>query len=56
MQMNSKRKYRANRSVQIATEILVAAVVESAERHFDGADKFDSGARWPSFTIQGGER
>jgi hypothetical protein len=33
-----------------------AAPVESAERHFGGLDKFDSGARWPSFTTQGGGR
>jgi NAD(P)-dependent dehydrogenase (short-subunit alcohol dehydrogenase family) len=33
-----------------------AALVESAERHFGGLDKFDSGARWPSFTTQGGGR
>jgi hypothetical protein len=31
-----------------------AALVESAERHFGGLDKFDSGTRWPSFTTQGG--
>ena len=31
-----------------------AALVESAERHFGGLDKFDSGARWPGFTTQGG--
>jgi hypothetical protein len=33
-----------------------AALVESAERHFGGLDKFDRGARWPSFTAQGGGR
>jgi hypothetical protein len=33
-----------------------AALVESAERHFGGLDKFDSGTRWPSFTTQGGAR
>lgn len=33
-----------------------AALVGSAERHFGGLDKFDSGARWPSFTTQGGGR
>src|SRR5262249_2975307 len=33
-----------------------AALVESAERHFGGRDKFDSGTRWPSFTTQGGGR
>jgi hypothetical protein len=33
-----------------------AALVESAERHFGGLDKFDSGTRWPSFTTQGGGR
>ena len=33
-----------------------AALVESAERYFGGLDKFDSGTRWPSFTIQGGGR
>jgi NADP-dependent 3-hydroxy acid dehydrogenase YdfG len=33
-----------------------AAFVESAERHFDGLDKFGSGTRWPSFTTQGGGR
>ncbi len=33
-----------------------AAPVESAERHFGGLDKFDSGTRWPSFTTQGGGR
>jgi hypothetical protein len=33
-----------------------AALVESAERHFGGLDKFDSGIRWPSFTTQGGGR
>jgi NAD(P)-dependent dehydrogenase (short-subunit alcohol dehydrogenase family) len=33
-----------------------AALVESAERHFGGLDKFDSGTRWPSFTTQGGDR
>ena len=33
-----------------------AALVESAERHFGGPDKFDSGTRWPSFTTQGGGR
>jgi NAD(P)-dependent dehydrogenase (short-subunit alcohol dehydrogenase family) len=33
-----------------------AALVESAERHFGGLDKFDSGARWSSFTTQGGGR
>ena len=33
-----------------------AAFVESSERHFGGLDSFDSGARWPSFTTQGGGR
>jgi NAD(P)-dependent dehydrogenase (short-subunit alcohol dehydrogenase family) len=33
-----------------------AALVESAERHFGGLDRFDSGTRWPSFTPQGGGR
>ena len=33
-----------------------AVVDESAERHFGGLDKFDSGTRWPSFTTQGGGR
>ena len=33
-----------------------AALVESAERHFGGLDKFDSGPRWPSFTTQEGGR
>ena len=33
-----------------------AALVESAERHFGGLDKFDSGTHWPSFTTQGGGR
>jgi hypothetical protein len=33
-----------------------AALVEGAERHFGGLDKFDSGTRWPSFTTQGGGR
>jgi NAD(P)-dependent dehydrogenase (short-subunit alcohol dehydrogenase family) len=33
-----------------------AALVGSAERHFGGLDKFDSGTRWPSFTTQGGDR
>ena len=33
-----------------------AALVESAEPHFGGLDKFDSGTRWPSFTTQGGDR
>jgi NAD(P)-dependent dehydrogenase (short-subunit alcohol dehydrogenase family) len=33
-----------------------AALVESAEQHFGGLDKFDSDARWPSFTTQGGGR
>ena len=33
-----------------------AAPVESAERHFGGLDKFDSGTHWPSFTTQGGGR
>ena len=33
-----------------------AALVESAERHFGGLDKFDSGTCWPSFTTQGGGR
>jgi NAD(P)-dependent dehydrogenase (short-subunit alcohol dehydrogenase family) len=32
------------------------ALVESAERHFCGLDKFDSGTRWPSLTTQGGGR
>ena len=32
------------------------ALVESAERHFGGLDKFDSGTRWPSFTTQRGGR
>jgi hypothetical protein len=32
------------------------AIVESADRHFGGLDKFDSGTRWPSFTTQGGGR
>jgi hypothetical protein len=32
------------------------ALVESADRHFGGLDKFDSGTRWPSFTTQGGGR
>jgi hypothetical protein len=32
------------------------ALVESAERHFGGLDKFDSGTRSPSFTTQGGGR
>lgn len=32
------------------------ALVESAQRHFGGLDKFDSGTRWPSFTTQGGRR
>jgi NAD(P)-dependent dehydrogenase (short-subunit alcohol dehydrogenase family) len=31
-----------------------AALVESAERHFGGLDKFESGTRWPSFTTLGG--
>ena len=33
-----------------------AALVESAERHFGGLDKFDGGTRRPSFTTQGGGR
>jgi NAD(P)-dependent dehydrogenase (short-subunit alcohol dehydrogenase family) len=33
-----------------------AAIVENAERHFGGLDKFDSRTRWPSFTTQGGGR
>ena len=33
-----------------------AALVESAERHFGGLDKFDRGARWPSFAAHGGGR
>ncbi|HZQ45935.1 MAG TPA: hypothetical protein VFC07_02905 [Verrucomicrobiae bacterium] len=33
-----------------------AALVKSAERHFGGLDKFDSGTRWLSFTTQGGSR
>jgi NAD(P)-dependent dehydrogenase (short-subunit alcohol dehydrogenase family) len=32
------------------------ALVESAERHFGGLDKFDSVIRWPTFTTQGGDR
>jgi peptide methionine sulfoxide reductase MsrB len=35
---------------------LFSLIVESAERHFGGLDKFDSGTRWPSFTTQGGGR
>lgn len=31
-----------------------AALVESAERHFGGLDKFHSETRWPGFTTQGG--
>ena len=31
-----------------------AALVESAERHFGGLDKFERGTRWPGFTTQGG--
>jgi hypothetical protein len=34
----------------------VATVVGSAERHFGGLDKFDSGTRRPSFTTLGGGR
>jgi len=33
-----------------------AALVESAERHFGGLHKLDSGTRWPSFTKHGGGR
>jgi hypothetical protein len=33
-----------------------AALVESAERHFGGLHRFDSGTRWPSFTTEGGGR
>jgi hypothetical protein len=33
-----------------------AVLVERAERHFGGLDKFDSGTRWPSFTTEGGGR
>jgi NAD(P)-dependent dehydrogenase (short-subunit alcohol dehydrogenase family) len=33
-----------------------AALVEGAERHFGGRDKFDSGPGWPSFTTHGGGR
>jgi hypothetical protein len=40
----------------ISSPVTGAALVESAERHFGGLDKFDSGIRWPSFTTQGGGR
>ena len=33
-----------------------AALVESTERHFGGLNKFESGARWSSFTTRGGGR
>ena len=40
----------------ISSPVTGAALVGSAERHFGGLDTFDSGARWPSFTTQGGGR
>jgi hypothetical protein len=43
-------------SGDISSPATGAAFVESAERHFGGLDKFDSGAHWPSFTTQGGGR
>ena len=43
-------------SEDISTPAAEAALVASAERHFGGLDKFDSGIRWPSFTTQGGGR
>jgi NAD(P)-dependent dehydrogenase (short-subunit alcohol dehydrogenase family) len=33
-----------------------AVLVQTEERYFGSLDKFDSGARWPSFTTQGGGR
>jgi hypothetical protein len=43
-------------SEDISRPAIGAALVESAERHFGGLDKFDSGTRWPSFTTQGDGR
>jgi len=40
----------------ISSPATEAALVERAERHVGGLDKFDSGTRWPSFTTQGGGR
>jgi len=39
----------------VSLAVTEAALVESAERHFGGLDKFDS-TRWPGFTTQGGGR
>ena len=47
---------RLSDSEDISSPATGAALVESAERHFGGLDKFDSGTRWPSFTTQGGGR
>jgi hypothetical protein len=47
---------RLSDSEDIFSPATGAALVESAERHFGGLDKFDSGTRWPSFTTQGGGR
>ena len=46
---------RLSDSEDISSPATEAALVESAERHFGGLDKFDSGT-WPSFTTQGGGR
>ena len=40
----------------ISSPVTKAALAEGAERHFGGLNEFDSGARWPSFTTQGGGR
>jgi hypothetical protein len=40
----------------ISSPVTKAELAEGAERHFGGLDTFDSGARWPSFTTQGGGR
>jgi threonine synthase len=45
-----------SKAMSISSPATGAALVESAERHFGGLDKFDSGTRWPSFTTQGGGR
>ena len=47
---------RLSDSEDISSPATGAALVESAERHFGGLDKFDSGTGWPSFTTQGGGR
>ncbi len=51
----TSRKVRALAG-DISSPATGAGFVESAERYFGVLDKFDNGARWPSFTTQGGGR